>query len=162
MGPLRFELPSQSSPYKGPIRIFLCIAAISARQIDFERPAGTLAFASVSGNEPVRTLSSRAGPNHHNQPAQLVHGLNRQLSSTSRCASLGFGAPLQAKNLLRANKSARPGSLGRKKNFFVFGFGQLLTCSALIKWILGTGKKLSRASEPSTIRSQSIVNWRNS
>ena len=145
--PPRNGLPIKSSPYKGPIRFFL--AAIFARQINFERPAETLAFASVSGNEPVRSPSSRAGLNHHNQPAQLVHGLNRHLSSTSRSASLEFGATFQAKNLFRANKSARLGSLGRKKNFFVFGFGQLLTCSALINWVLGTGTKLSRASEPS-------------
>ena len=143
----RFGLSSPTFQYKSAFRILL--AAILALEIDFERPAETLAFASVSGNEPVRSPSSRAGPNHHNQPAQLVHGLNRHLSSTSRSASLEFGATFQAKNLFRANKSARLGSLGWKKNFFVFGFGQLLTCSALINWILGTGTKLSRASEPS-------------
>ena len=33
--PLGFELPSKSSPYKGPIRILL--AAILAREIDFLR-----------------------------------------------------------------------------------------------------------------------------
>ena len=60
----------------------------------------SLAFAE---NPSVRSPCSSSGPNHPNQPAQLVHGLPQQPSSTSGCASLAFGGHFQAKHPSRAS-----------------------------------------------------------